>query len=153
MSSFPSLFVHTLWVALVGLCLAALISCVALMIKQGQRIFVLLLLIVLPATASALMLPFLLTGSTFSLSILQGALISPLLSLVLLSRLRNIPSTWTLTAQELGASSQMRLRYLWLPLIRRPLMLSLLLAVILGIAGSVCLLQASSSLSTQGGLF
>lgn len=117
----------------------------ALIIKQEQRTYVLLLLIVLPATAAAVFLPFLVPSPlpSFWVSAVQGALLNPLLAVTPLVRLRNIPSTWTLTAQELGANGQMRLRFLWLPLLRKPLLLSLLLACVLGLTGAVCLLKAS----------
>ncbi|OUI85155.1 hypothetical protein [Acetobacter tropicalis] len=145
MLSFSSLSAHTLCTASVGLCLAALLSGVALIIKQEQRTYVLLLLIVLPATAAAVFLPFLVPRPlpSFWVSAVQGTLLSPLLAVTPLVRLRNIPSTWTLTAQELGANGQMRLRFLWLPLLRKPLLLSLLLAFVLGLTGAVCLLKAS----------
>ncbi|WP_215761425.1 hypothetical protein [Acetobacter sp. P1H12_c] len=139
-SMLPFLITHSLFMALTGLCLAALVLTATLATRQGARLYTLLLLVLLPATGLALALPFLLHSSTptLLLSFFQGVLIGPALSLVPLGHLKDAPPTWRRTAQELGATPFLRLRLLWLPLLGRSL------------AGSLCLAFALSVLGTLG---
>lgn len=136
----PFLIIHTLFTAVTGICLAALVLSAALSTRQGGRLYTLLLLVLLPATAAALTLPLLLPLDRMSLLLpfLQGVLIGPAISLAPLYRLKDAPSAWGHTAQELGATAMTRVRLLWLPLLGRPL------------AGSVCLALALSLLAALG---
>lgn len=135
----PDLLTHTLFMTVTGIVLAACVLAAALATGQGNRLYTLLLLVLLPATALALTLPLLLPpDSTALLPFLQGMLIGPAISLAPLRHLKSAPSAWTLTAQELGAHSITRLRLLWLPLLGRSL------------AGSLCLAGLLSLLATVG---
>ena len=128
--------------------LATLVLCLALLSKQGQRLHVLLLLVVLPATTAAMLLPFAVGSHPYNLwliSFLQGVLIGPLISLAPLIRLKNTPSTWATTAQELGANKAARLRLLWVPLLRTPLALGLLLALLCSLLGTLTLIKTTLS--------
>lgn len=143
----PFLITHTLFMALTGICLAALVLSVALSTRQGGRLYTLLLLVLLPATAAALTLPFLLPldHAALLLPFLQGVLIGPAISLAPLRRLKDAPSAWGRTAQELGATSLTRIRLLWLPLLGRPLAGSIGLALALSLLGALGISKAPLS--------
>lgn len=134
-----ALITHAAFMAATGICLATLVLSAALATRQGGRLHTLLLLVLLPATAGALFLPFLLPAQhgSWLLSFFQGVLIGPAISLVPLSRLKAAPSSWGRTAQELGAGAFTRLRLLWLPLLGRPLAGSLCLAIALSLLGTL----------------
>ncbi|GAN69655.1 hypothetical protein Abol_048_069 [Acetobacter orleanensis JCM 7639] len=125
--------------AVTGIFLAACVLFAALSTRQGSRLYTLLLLVLLPATALAVTLPLMLPASRASLllPVLQGVLIGPAISLAPLRHLKDAPSTWGRTAQELGATSCTRLRLLWLPLLGRSLTASLCLALALSLLGTL----------------
>ena len=86
---------HSLFMAASGIVLAAAVLSLALLSRQGQRLHILLLLSVVPATLAALVLPFSglhTAGSLFFLSFLQGVLIGPIISLAPLTRLKIHPA-------------------------------------------------------------
>ncbi len=134
------LLTHALLMAITGVCLAIVVLSTALLTRQGNRLYTALLLVLLPATIAALALPFWppINQAPLSLFFLQGILIGPAISLAPLHHLKDAPSAWGRTAQELGATPFTRLRLLWLPLLGRPL------------AGSLCLAFALSVLGTLG---
>lgn len=126
--------------------LATLALSLALLCHQGNRLHVLLLLIVLPATIAAILLPFItspLHQSLWLISFLQGVLVAPLVSLAPLTRLKTMPQTWATTAQELGANQRARLRLLWLPLLRAPVAVGFFIALLCSLLGTVVLLKTS----------
>lgn len=129
-----------------GICSAILVLSLTLLGRQGHRLHTLLLMVVLPATAGAVLLPFaapFITQSRIVISFLQGILIGPLISLPALTCLKNTPATWAATAQELGADRPTRLRLLWLPLLSRALIFGLLFALLTSTLGTLLLLQTS----------
>lgn len=137
---------HSLFMAASGIVLAAAVLSLALLSRQGQRLHILLLLSVVPATLAALVLPFSglrTAGSLFFLSFLQGVLIGPIISLAPLTRLKNTPSTWATTAQELGANKSARFRLLWFPLLGTALAIGLFLALLLSLLGTFALMRAT----------
>ncbi|WP_148315181.1 hypothetical protein [Acetobacter cibinongensis] len=140
------LILHSALMALTGIVLAAAVLSVALLTRQGQKLHTLLLLVVLPATTFALLLPFLLTGTgtrPVLITLLQGVLIGPVISLAPLTRLKNTPGSWAATAQELGAGRKARFTLLWLPLLGNALAVGLFLALIISLLGTFALIKAS----------
>ena len=128
--------------------LATAVVYLALITEQGQKLFILLLLVVVPSTLASLLLPFALPYlhiRLLALSALQGILTGPLICLAPLLRLKSVPSSWHTTAQELGLTKSGRLRLLRLPLLSPPLLLSLITATLLGFLGAMALLKISSS--------
>lgn len=125
--------------AITGLILATGVLGAALSTHQGNRLYTVLLLVLLPATILALTLPRLLPAEHPSLLLpfLQGVLIGPAISLAPLRHLKDAPSTWRRTARELGATAFTRLRLLWLPLLGRSLAGSLCLALVLSLLGTL----------------
>jgi ABC-type Fe3+ transport system permease subunit len=109
-----------------GLTLAAMVR-----LRCAPTVYVVSLLLTVPATLLALTLPaFWWTGLT---SLVQGLLLVPLLVLPLTLPLRALPANWTATAQELGAPLSRRLTLLWWPLLKKPVLTSLVLVFICGI--------------------
>ena len=109
-----------------GLILAAIVR-----LRCAPIVYVLSLLLTVPATLLALALPaFWWTGMTAPA---QGLLLVPLLVLPLTLPLRALPANWTATAQELGAPLSRRLTLLWWPLLKKPVLTSLVLAFVFGI--------------------
>lgn len=133
-AGFPTPTSHLLDLALLmgsgGLCTAALLAAMV-QFRCAPILYVLSLLLTGPATLLALALPaFWWTGFT---PIIQGLLLTPLLVLPLTLPLRALPANWTLTAQELGASFSGRLALLWWPLLKKPALTSLVVALVFGI--------------------
>lgn len=109
-----------------GLILAAMVR-----LRCAPTIYALSLLLTVPAALLALTLPaFWWTGMTAPA---QGLLLVPLLVLPLTLPLRALPANWTATAQELGAPLSRRLTLLWWPLLKKPVLTSLVLAFVFGI--------------------
>ena len=134
---FSSLPVHTgsalstLLLALTALAGTAAVLAAMINLRCAGIIYVLSLLLCIPATLFAYALPFLWwTGITAPL---QGLLLVPLLVLPLTLPLRRLPANWTATAQELGAPLSRRLTLLWWPLLKKPVLTSLVLVFVFGI--------------------
>lgn len=132
--------------AATGIVLAALVLSAALASRQGNKLHVLLLLVVLPATCAAVLLPFMLGRAAHNLmlvSFIQGVFIGPIICLAPLTRLKNTPSTWASTAQELGAGKKARLRLLWFPLLSSALALAGFLALFWSLLSTFALIKAA----------
>lgn len=121
----------TLLLALTALAGTAAVLAAMINLRCAGIIYVLSLLLCIPATLFACALPFLWwTGITAPL---QGLLLVPLLVLPLTLPLRRLPANWTATAQELGAPLSRRLTLLWWPLLKKPVLTSLVLIYVFGI--------------------
>ncbi|MBO1324844.1 hypothetical protein K2X14_06755 [Acetobacter sp. TBRC 12305] len=117
--------------AAIGLGVACLVTALVIATRLSGAAYTLALLTVIPATAGAVLLPLGVRGP--GVPVLQGMMLAPLLSLPLVLPLRSVQDNWTATARELGATSRpMRLRLLWWPLLKKPFLTSLVLALACG---------------------
>lgn len=121
----------TLLLALTALAGTGMVLTAMVRLRCAPTVYVLSLLLSIPATLLALMLPA--VWWTNLTAPAQGLLLVPLLVLPLTLPLRTLPANWTATALELGASLPKRLTLLWWPLLKKPALTSLVLAFAFGI--------------------
>ncbi|MFT8676060.1 MAG: hypothetical protein ABF990_09030 [Acetobacter sp.] len=115
----------------IGLGVACLLVALALATRKSAMASTFALLMVLPATAGALLLPLFLDSS--GVPVLQGIMLAPLLILPFMLPLRTVQDNWVATARALGADTRStRLRLLWWPLLKKPFLTSLVLALACG---------------------
>lgn len=121
----------TLLFALTALAGTGMVLATMINLRCAPSVYILSLLLSVPATLLALTLPAL--WWTNITAPLQGLLMVPLLVLPLTLPLRTLPANWTATAQELGAALPKRLMLLWWPLLKKPALTSLVLVFAFGI--------------------
>ncbi|NHN89303.1 hypothetical protein [Acetobacter conturbans] len=128
-ASFPPGFIATH--ALLTFCAAVTMSALSLGMQRNRIWYFILVALWIPGTISALWLPSLLLSPTLFprepiptlISVIQGFFISPTLILPLMGALLTAAPGLSRTAQALGADRSRRVALIWLPLLRRRMML------------------------------
>ncbi|MCH4092163.1 hypothetical protein [Acetobacter sp.] len=132
--------------AIISFVAAILMAALCLATSRSQIWYFLTIAFWIPDILAAFLLPSLVLSSQFFprepiptlISIIQGFLISPSLTLPLMGALVNAQPDVTRTARSLGANWSSRASLLWLPLLRRRMILgsvaTALLAVIMTFA-------------------
>ncbi|NLI27963.1 MAG: hypothetical protein GX413_11380 [Acetobacter sp.] len=129
--------------------LVVVCGCVVTLLRvPAQRLRLPLTILVIPATVLAVCLPFSPYGpqKMWMEAVLQGICLIPLASCPFLGFLLEMPAETGITIRTLALSPGKALRYLWLPLLMRPLCIATLLTVPAVIVAAIVL---SASIETQ----
>ncbi|MCE0744995.1 hypothetical protein LWC05_14020 [Acetobacter sicerae] len=134
--------------AIIAFASAVLMSALCLATSRARIWYFLTIAFWIPDIVVAFLLPSLVLSSEFFpqepiptlISVIQGFLISPSLTLPLMGALVNAQPDVTRTARSLGASWSDRVSLLWLPLLRRRMILGSIATALLAVIMTFALL-------------